>query len=74
MLSLSLYLPGDRLSARLCVVCTVGYNNSSSSSTYYYYTHDAPPTRTCKQTIPTALRPNGACPTATAAAATTTTH
>jgi hypothetical protein len=49
MLSLSLYLPGDRLSARLCVVCTVGYNNSSSSSTYYYYTHDAPPTRTCKQ-------------------------
>jgi hypothetical protein len=49
-------------------VCTVGIIY------IIYYTYDAP-ARTHKQTIPTTLRPNGACPTtATAAAAATATH
>ena len=40
---------------------------------YKYYTYDAP-ARTHKQTIPTTLRPNGACPTTATAAAATATH
>ncbi len=65
-LSLSLEIDistgGSSVCSFVCVYCG-----------YKYYTYDAP-ARTHKQTIPTTLRPNGACPTTATAAAATATH
>ena len=71
-LSLSIDIYRGIVCLLVCVgVCCGGYTTNNNNIPTAHH----PPTRTHKHTIPTALRPNGACPTATAAAtATTTTH